>query len=162
MRVGIISDTHDHLTNFARALEILIAEERVDVLLHAGDFIAPFAAALIAPGKLAVPVHYVLGNNDGERAGLKKMLPELGDGPLHLELDGRAVLLHHFIDWIPKPDFDRAEIIITGHTHQADIRQEGGRLLINPGECCGWVTGRATVAILNLASMDARVVEICA
>jgi hypothetical protein len=51
------------------------------------------------------------------------------------------------------------DVIIYGHTHQVDIRP-GKPLVINPGECCSWLTGRSTIVLLDLASMDARLIDL--
>ncbi len=159
MLVGVISDTHDRLPTFRRALEMF---KRLDVgaVFHAGDFVAPFAARLIASDQLTVPVHCVYGNNDGERAGLKKMLPQLQDGTLRVELAGRRIAMHHFVDWFDKADHDWAEVLISGHNHEASIDHRNDRLYLNPGECCGWVTDRCTVATLDLATLEAKLIDV--
>lgn len=41
MKVGIISDTHDNLPLVDKAIERL-NREKVKIVLHAGDYIAPF------------------------------------------------------------------------------------------------------------------------
>jgi predicted phosphodiesterase len=33
-------------------------------------------------------------------------------------------------------------------------------LLLNPGECCGWVTDRCTVALLDLDTLKADIIEV--
>ena len=43
MKVGIMSDSHDHLINIRKAVEIF-NEAGVGFILHAGDFVAPFVA----------------------------------------------------------------------------------------------------------------------
>jgi hypothetical protein len=155
MLVGVISDTHDRLPMIDAALA-LFAERKIEALIHPGDFVAPFAVKrlLTFPG----PIHATYGNNDGERAGLRRLLPQIVDGPLFLPLGGLTVLVHHFIDWIEPADVARADVVITGHTHEVVHRVEGDRHILNPGECCGWVTGRCTLAILNT---DGPLVEIC-
>jgi putative phosphoesterase len=157
MQIGILSDTHDRLTTFRGALEQFQARG-VDTLIHAGDIVAPFAAKLLAefPGT----VHVAYGNNDGERVGLKRMLPQIQDGPLWVELGGRRILVHHFVDWCAPEDIARADVIVTGHTHEALIERRSGKLWINPGECCGWVTGRATIAMLTLPTLQVEILEV--
>jgi len=44
------------------------------------------------------------------------------------------------------------DLIVYGRTHQVDIRQ-GRPLVVNPGECGGWLTGRSTVATVDLETM---------
>lgn len=157
MQVGLISDTHDRLDTLRAALD-MFRQRGVRTLIHAGDIVAPFAARLLReyPG----PVHVIFGNNDGERAGLRGVLPQICDGPLQLDLDGCAVLVHHFLDWCTPDDLARARVVVTGHTHAAGIEEREGRLFINPGECCGWVTGRCTVAVLDTDGPRAELLEV--
>ncbi len=159
MKAGVISDTHDRLPTFRRALT-LFRRLKVDVVFHAGDFVAPFAAKLIAPGELSVPLHCVYGNNDGERAGLKAILPNVVDGPLRVQLGGRTIVMHHWIEDLKDADIEGADVVISGHTHQVVHESREGKLFLNPGECCGWVTERCTVALLDLESLEAQIVEV--
>lgn len=157
MQVGVISDTHDRLTTIDRGLEIL-RSRGAEVLLHPGDVVAPFAAKrfLDWPGDLYI----TYGNNDGERKGLKAILPQIQEGPMLLGVAGRRILLHHFIDWCSQEEIDRAEIVVTGHTHEVVNELREGKLFLNPGECCGWVTGRCTVALLDTDSLTAEIIEV--
>ena len=120
--------------------------------------VAPFAARRLADCSL--PLYICYGNNDGERAGLKDLLPQIQDGPLRLELDGSTVLIHHFIDWCDDTDVRSSDVVITGHTHQVVNDPGDGRLLLNPGECCGWVNGRCTVALLDTRARSAEICEL--
>lgn len=164
MKVGVISDTHDRLPTFRRSLE-MFKRMRVGAILHAGDYVAPFAARLLTPEHIGdTPVYAVFGNNDGERAGLKKVLPQLVEGPLRIELAGRLIVMHHFIDWMKPGDYAHADVVITGHTHEIfnekQPRPGGEQLLLNPGECCGWVNERCSIAILDLADLSAQIVDV--
>jgi putative phosphoesterase len=168
MKVGVISDTHDRLPTFRRALA-MFSQLKVAAIFHAGDYVAPFAAKLIAPdarGMTDLPVHCIYGNNDGERAGLKKVLPQIVDGPLRVTLQTphgpRVLAMHHFIDWFEPDHLKGADIVISGHNHEASVEQRDGQMLLNPGECCGWVNDRCTVSILDLSQPqpEARIVEV--
>ncbi|MEX1016492.1 MAG: metallophosphoesterase [Phycisphaeraceae bacterium] len=159
MKLGVISDTHDRLPTFRRAMALFRRLE-VDAIFHAGDLVAPFAAKLIAPEAVRVPVHVVYGNNDGEREGLKKVLPQIQPGPLKITLADRRIIMDHFIDWLKPADTADADVIITGHTHSIVNEQKDGTLYLNPGECCGWVTDRCTVALLDLTTLKAEIVDI--
>ena len=163
MKIGVISDTHDRLPPTRRAME-LFTRERVEAVLHAGDFIAPFAAKLLvgpeAPPADRAPLHCIYGNNDGERDGLKNILPQVQDGPLRVQLGGRTIAMHHWIEWFAPGDLDGADIVISGHTHEVVNERRGGVLYLNPGECCGWLTDRCTVALLDTEAMAARIVEV--
>ena len=67
MLVGVIADTHDNLPLVARAME-LFRRRGVGAVLHAGDFVAPFALKPFVAADM--PLTGVFGNNDGERDGL--------------------------------------------------------------------------------------------
>jgi hypothetical protein len=159
MQVGVLSDTHDRLPTFRRALA-LFRRMNVGAIFHAGDLVSPFAAKLIAPEALSVPLYCIYGNNDGERKGLKAILPNLADGPLTVELAGRSIAMHHYIDWLTPADVAPADVIITGHTHEVVNEVRDGKLYLNPGECCGWVKDRCTVALLDLEKLKADIVEV--
>ncbi len=159
MKIGVISDTHDRLPTFRRALA-LFDRLGVEAIFHAGDFVAPFAARLITADAVNIPVHCVYGNNDGERAGLKKLLPQLQDGPYRAELAGCVIVMHHFIDWLSADDITGADVVITGHTHEVVNEMRNGQLLLNPGECCGWVNNRCTVATLDLSTLTAEIIDL--
>ncbi len=159
MLIGVISDTHDRLPSFKNAVA-LFRRHNVKAILHAGDYVAPFAAKLIAPNVLDVPVHCVYGNNDGEKPGLKKILPQIVDGPLAITLADKKIVMHHFIDWLTPADIQGADVVITGHTHSIVNENQNGRLMLNPGECCGWLTNRCTVALLDLATLKADIIDI--
>ena len=50
------------------------------------------------------------------------------------------------------------DLIVRGHSHRAEIL-EGETLVVNPGEVCGYLTGRQTVALIDLDRMHAQIVE---
>jgi hypothetical protein len=158
MLVGVFGDTHDNLLAIDRAL-VLFQDEGVEAVLHAGDLVAPFALKLILARleKIDVPLVAVFGNNDGERHGLAMLLPDLSDGPRHLELGGRKICLVHDLARLRHEDEMSADIIVSGHTHvspQCDLRDD--RLYLNPGECCGWLTGTCRAAVLDTEALAAR------
>ena len=51
------------------------------------------------------------------------------------------------------------DIIIYGHTHKVDLK-EGKPLIINPGECGGWITGSSTIAVLDTDKLKAEILEL--
>ncbi|MFQ5743618.1 MAG: metallophosphoesterase [Acidobacteriota bacterium] len=165
MRIAIIADSHDQMDNLRRAIDICRQEE-VETLLHAGDFIAPFAVKALA--EVGCPVHAVFGNNDGERLGIRDAFGDWGrvqPGPVELTLAGKRILLMHEPYALASHEAsNRSDLIIYGHTHESEWRPRSGDgsggLVINPGEVCGWVTGRATFALFDLQKGDGRLVDI--
>lgn len=147
MLIGVMSDSHDRLSAIDKVLEIF-EEAGVDMILHCGDFVAPFSLKSIRTSK--IPIVGVYGNNDGEKRGLKNMCPTIHEPPHVEELAGVKVLMVHSLDQCPK-DLGDIQVVLNGHTHQEDVHSdEAGRLYINPGESCGWLTGRCTAVLLRL------------
>lgn len=158
MLIGIFSDTHDQLIAIDRALEVF-QQRKVDLVIHAGDLISPFAARKLKAG-VTVPLYIIYGNNDGEREGLKKVLPQIQDGPLYIEAAGKTIAVHHDPALLPPEAVEKADIIVVGHTHDRQLETRDGKLFVNPGECCGWLTGKGTVALLDPAAMKVEIVEL--
>ena len=157
MLLGVLSDTHDHVPLIGAALS-LFAERKVEAMIHAGDFVAPFAVRKLL--EFDGQIYPTYGNNDGEREGLKALLPQIQDGPLFVEIDDCTILVHHYIGMCKPEDVQRATVVITGHSHQIVNRLDESRLFLNPGECCGWVNGRATAAILDTAGPSAEIIDL--
>ncbi|MCD6231861.1 metallophosphoesterase [Candidatus Aerophobetes bacterium] len=162
MIIGLMSDSHDNLPKIKQAVEFF-NKKKVKLVLHAGDFVAPFVVRELE--KLSCPLIGVFGNNDGEREGLKKAIEKIGEihpGPWELEQEGKKILLLHDPSTLnlKKLKKKRYDLIIYGHTHKAEIRKEQNLLLINPGECAGWLTHRPTIAWINLEEIKAEIVEL--
>ncbi len=163
MKIGIMSDSHDRIDAIDKAIEFFNSS-RVEHVLHAGDLVSPFVAPRFA--KLKAKLHYVFGNNEGDREFLRVKFGEIGVVPLgnfaSLELGGRKIALLHgtheeIVSALVKSgSFD---VVVRGHTHQREI--SGNKpILINPGETCGYLTGKRTVALLDLKTLTAEVREI--
>ncbi len=158
MIIGLLSDTHDYLPYIVKAIN-RVKEEHVKLVLHAGDYIAPFTAKPYA--ELDVPMIGVFGNNCAETEILKRVYSEVGCDLrgyfTEVEADGlRIALLHGH----RKQDVNRAysgeyNVIVRGHTHQQSIGMENGVLVINPGEVCGYLTGNHTVGFLDTETKTA-------
>jgi putative phosphoesterase len=150
MLVGIISDTHDNCIAIRKAVAFFNGENCGRVI-HAGDFVAPFAMKALHP--LTMPMIAVLGNNEGEVDGLRKVLKigdELQRGPYAFMLGNKRMLLMHEPSHIE--DYEASghyDYILYGHTHEKYF-QPGPPAIINPGECCGWITGLSTVGLLDI------------
>ena len=156
MLVGVLADSHDRLTKLDAALE-LFRRRRVEHILHAGDFVAPFAVKRILA--CGIPFTGVFGNNDGETAGLERLAPSIFPEPHALELGGRRIILVHDLANLPPQRRKGADAIVFGHTHEPHL-DPGPPLLLNPGECCGWVNNRPTVALLDLATLEATILDL--
>ncbi len=131
MHVVVLADTHSRRGSSRRLPDrALVALERADVILHAGDIVIGEVLDALAA---YAPVHAVCGNNDPELAG---RLPEA----LELDLDGLAVAMVH--DSGPKrgrPErlrrwFPAVDLVVFGHSHEpVNEGGVGGQWLLNPG-----------------------------
>ena len=70
--------------------------------------------------------------------------------PLILE-KVRILLMHEPVLLEPLARSGEYDLIVYGHLHQAESRREEETLILNPGECCGWSSGRGQVVTLDLA-----------
>jgi putative phosphoesterase len=158
--IGLITDTHDNQVTAAKAVEVF-NQRKTDLVLHGGDYIAPFNARPLKG--LKAPFVGVFGNNDGERFGLRAAFADIGPihrAPHELAHAGKKILMLHEPDALDALIASNAyDVIFYGHTHKIDLR-EGRPLVVNPGEAGGWVTGRATVGILDLSAMKVEIVEL--
>ena len=154
MKLGVIADSHDNLPMIRKAVRFFNEEEPVDAIVHAGDYVAPFAVKELA--KLKAPIYGIFGNNDGEHPGINQVLPQIVDPPLHLEIGGRRIVVTHDLDKLPEDTKKAAEIVIFGHTHNRKV-ERNGCLLVNPGELGGWLTGESSAAVIDLETLDVEV-----
>ncbi len=155
MKVGLMSDSHDNIVKIKDAVDIFNARQ-VDFVLHAGDFVAPFS--IMAFKKLKCNWQGVFGNCDGEHAGLiEKSGNRIQEGQYTIHLDGRDFALIHNLDRYIPEDVD---IVIFGHTHEQEIKKTDSGLFVNPGECCGYLSGFATIAILDTETLKVENIKI--
>jgi hypothetical protein len=164
MIIGIMADTHDRLSLVNKAVKVL-NEQNVELVLHAGDYIAPFVIPRFKP--LKAKLIGVFGNNDGEKDGLKRKFEEIGaeirGSFADVRLDGlKIALLHGSEEELLRSLIDAGsyDIVIHGHTHEAKIYKEGKTLVVNPGEVCAYLTDRSTIALLNSRTKEAKIVEL--
>ena len=159
--IGVMSDSHENLTQIRKAVA-LFKNAGCELVLHAGDVVAPFAAREFAA--LGCPVKAVFGNCDGEKQGLEMALEKFGkiqDAPLLFTHGGRPILLvHYHFSVATYASSGKYDVIISGHTHKPDIRREGKTLLLNPGEAGGWLTGKSTAALLDPEKLEAEIVPL--
>lgn len=132
IRIGVLSDTH--LPDTAEAAKFLrqVVEQhfqQVEMILHAGDIVAPEVLAWLAP----CPVLGVRGNMDAPA-------PELPHKRV-IRIDGASIGLIH--GWgAPAGLVERIrgefaavplDCLVFGHSHVPLCQRQGGLLLFNPG-----------------------------
>ena len=119
MNVAVLSDTHNLLR--PQVLEYL---RTADVILHGGDISAQ--KILDALEEIA-PLYVVRGNNDKEWA---EHIPH----DLTVTLEGVTFYLVHKKKEIPA-DLPGVDVVIYGHSHKYDEKEDKGIFYLNPGSC---------------------------
>lgn len=120
MRVGVISDTHGLLRP-----EVIKLLAFSDLILHAGDIGKPD----VLDGLRAIaPVVAVRGNNDQEAWANSIADTEV----LHLE--EISVYMLHILHELPlDPAESGIRVVISGHSHKPEMKEQAGVLFLNPG-----------------------------
>ena len=148
MKIGLISDTHITEKRGKLSEKVLEYFKNVDLILHAGDISSQIV--LDALEQIA-PTIAVEGNNDRTRKIDLKLSETIGIGDL------RILLIHG--DKLPSRNFEKycefaqkhkADILISGHTHQPHCEKIENVLLINPGSPNRPIKSDASIAILTI------------
>ena len=161
MLVGIFADTHDHLDNIRRAVE-LFNSAGVELVLFAGDLVSTIALPPLR--KLVAPVVACYGDNEGNKIGLAggfEVIGTLAEPPVKFTVpDGTRFIIAHMTRQIA-PEHADFDVAVTGHTHKARVKCDAhNRLWINPGETSGWSFGRPTVALFETRTRQVEIVEL--
>ena len=123
MKIGVISDTHDHFDPKIRTIF-----DGVEHILHAGDIGLPW---IIMELESLAPVTAVSGNTD---VGLHYKETQV------VRLAGRKFLVHHIVDvhhpsekLQQKIEKEKPDVVVFGHSHKKYIQMMGTTLYFNPG-----------------------------
>jgi len=162
--IGIISDSHDNMNAIRKAVEFF-NERGVKTVLHAGDLVSPFTARAFK--ELKPKLYFVFGNNDGDKVTLTKRFEEIGATSCgnfgDLTIDGLHIALLHgtneaLVKALAKSgEFD---VVVRGHTHDPGVKIIEGVTVINPGESSGVLSGKSTIAILEIANLNVEITQL--
>ena len=162
MRVGLLADTHDRIPAIAELLDVMLAKG-VSLVMHAGDYCSPFALDPINDKNIALLG--IFGRNDGDPEGLNAVAAkgvgmELYESPHSFEVAGHRILIVHDIGEVNRRSIDSHRFVVHGFTHKQETLTRGETLIVNPGEACGWLTGKCTAAILDLETSEVEVITL--
>ncbi len=138
MKIGIVSDSHEHTDNIKKTLSYL-EEFGCEALIFCGDFCAPGTGALLAEFK--GPKHFIFGNNDGDQYNLARVVAETatdvhwyGESKGSVEIDDIKIFMTHY------PIYARHaaksgeyDLVCFGHDHKARIEEYDTCLAVNAG-----------------------------
>jgi putative phosphoesterase len=165
MLIGLISDTHDNLPLVEQAVKRL-NHEKAELVLHAGDYTSPF----VIPKFKALPCKLigVFGNNDGDHELLKKRFSETSNCEVRgrfAEVDAagfKVALLHGDETELLNAlvNCGGFDAVVSGHTHISVNKVKGKTLVVCPGEVCGYLYGKPTLALLDTEKRQVSIIEL--
>lgn len=164
-KIAIMSDTHDNTPAIVWIIEYL-NQMQITTALHAGDMINPGILFRFRDHYIG-HLHFVFGNNDGERAIAQERATEAKNITCHknelcLELGGKKIFMNHYSsisESVAKGgEFD---VCIGGHDHAYRVIYHGASMFINPGNTVTkdkWlpqeVDKESSFAVLDLETMQ--------
>lgn len=160
MKIGILSDSHNHLERTQRAVAQL-REAGAEALFHCGDLATPEIVSACA----VLPFYFAFGNHDADMVQqLEQAAAETGahclqwGGEVTLAKK-RIALVHGHITRDLRPLLEaEPDYLLTGHSHQQHDFHEGTTRRINPGAL--FRAKVFTVATLDLLTDDLQWIEV--
>ncbi len=161
MKIGIISDTHDRVSEIRKAINIF-KELDAELIIHLGDYVAPFTAKPFVDSK--INFLGIFGNNDGEKFGLIKAFSPVGkiyNPPYETTIDNKIFLLLHdpvtLEAYIKSQKYD---YILYGHLHKKHKEVSGKTRILNPGETCGIISGVSSIAYIDTVKDIIEIIDL--
>ena len=155
MKIAIVSDTHNNMANFKKAID-WIKNEKIQLILHCGD-IQSQKIINDAVKHFGFDIKFVKGNVD-----YNLDLPE----KMELEVGGKKIAFAHFPDIAKKmAQSGKVDVVFYGHTHRPwdekiKVPAGGSCHMINPGEIAGQFY-KPTFAVYDMASgsLELKILE---
>jgi putative phosphoesterase len=159
MKIGVLSDTHNNLTNLQSVL-IAFRAESITTLFHCGDLTTPETAASLGGFR----VIHVAGNGDFLSGEIRRVLLDLNQlsssAPLYSgQIDGVSIAAvhghqpHQLEELVASGRF---QYVLHGHSHHRHSETVGKTRIINPGSLGGMKPEERSACILDLARGQIR------
>lgn len=163
MKIGVLSDTHDNLSNLTYVLNTY-RDRKITTLIHCGDLTSLDMVSHLEGFR----VIYTMGNMDVVTGAIKKRLEKMRDdnfagmvfkGKLggvdvaatHSHVDGQV------IDLVREKRFDW---IFHGHTHEKRDEVVRGARIVNPGALGGLGKEPRTFSIVDLDAEEVEFIKV--
>jgi putative phosphoesterase len=123
MKIGVVSDSHSNFRLLRQAGDILVKNRRAEVLVHLGDNyrdadeLENYGLTVWRVPGLYCPEYFM--------PGIPRSLRET--------MDGQRIVMIHDLHQLGRDDIEGSDIVLGGHTHNHEIRVDGGRMFVNPG-----------------------------
>ena len=170
-KIAIISDTHDNTPAIVWIIKYL-NENQIKIALNAGDMINPGILYRFRDHYQG-HLHFIFGNNDGERALAERRSQSIPNITYHLdtmriELFGKKIFMHHFSDTSESmAKTGEYDLCIGGHDHWYRAVSHSSCLFINPGNTVTkdeWLPQKedeeSSFVILDLETMEHEKIEV--
>ncbi|MBE2220473.1 MAG: metallophosphoesterase family protein [Anaerolineae bacterium] len=162
MKLGILSDTHNHTQNLQRAITFF-RNRTVTTLIHCGDMTSPTTAELLKDFHVIAVTGNMDMNTGRLEATLKMLNPENSlSATFTGEIEGVAIAATHSHRG-NVPDLaanGRFAYIFHGHTHRHRDEQVNGTRIINPGALGGTRHEPRSICIVDLATNRVEFIQI--
>ena len=159
MIIGVVSDTHNNLTNIDKIIG-LFNERKVDLVVHTGDIAS--SVALDRFEKLNCDLIGVFGNNDRNEKGLKEIIEKnnfrFKEPPFSINIDSKIIVIFHEPDHVDRylMQHNKVDIVLHGHTHRYRHEHKGETIIFNPGESAGIMKGKNAIGIIDSRDMTIK------
>ncbi len=161
MRIGIMSDSHDHIENINKGIEIF-KNKKVDYVLHLGDYVNPNSVRACR----GIKIIGIFGNNDGDKFRLISAFNDVG-GEIKGEFyefkeDNLKFACYHGTEWQLKNalvESGRYDVVLYGHTHKCESMKIGDTLVLNPGTTHGFEY-KPTIMIFDTRSKQTEFIDL--
>lgn len=163
MQIAIISDSHDNVANLEKLIKWL-NENKIFILIHAGDLCAPGVLKKTLGPEFLGKIHLIFGNV-GDKVLLEKIAAEFSNVKYYgehgkVEIEGKKIVFVHTPNEAEEiANKEKYDLIIYGHTHQAEIKEINDNLLVNPGTS-GGLYNKATFAIYDTEEEKVKVMDL--
>lgn len=163
MKIAIVSDIHDKTNNLLSAVATA-KDLECERMIFLGDMVH-LRTFILLREEWNAPLDLVFGNNEYEWEDFYRYAAAVPDTTLHgeygeLELDNLRIFFTHLPSLAEKASrCARYDVILYGHTHMAEVRQQGELLLANPGEVQGR-SGQTTIGVLDTTDRTIRLYPI--
>ena len=161
MKLGVISDTHEHLDNIEKAKKVF-AQHGASPIIHLGDYCSGPSVRAFAGSKIVG----IYGNNDGDLLRIQGNMQKIG-GDFRgefcvLKFDDLEIACYHgTVPEITEALIDSGtyDVVLYGHTHETHQETRKNVLVLNPGSAHGF--GKAgTVAIIDTNAKTTEIIEL--
>ena len=160
MKIGVVSDTHNNLSNCRKIVQ-LFNEAEVDKVIHTGDISQVKTLEVFT--KLEANLFGVYGNNDVERDLLDAFVGKAGfhfvDPFLEVNWFNRNILVVHDPLDLEEKELSDYDLVLHGHTHRQVIEHRDDYVLFNPGECAGMMKGLNAVGLVDLEDIGIEILR---